>query len=71
MHKAHQMNTLDKASPGLLHLDPGKAAPAAAVLGGETVFTILHHFSLFKIDFQPGLAVVLACAGLKGYHSGK
>ena len=52
MHKAHQMNIHNKAFPGLLHLDPDKAAPAAAVLGGETVFTILQHFSLFKIDFQ-------------------
>ena len=52
MHKADQMNTHNQASPGLFQLDPGKAAPATAVLGGETVFTILHHFSLFKRDFQ-------------------
>ena len=52
MHKADQMNSHNQASPGLFQLDPGKAAPAAAVLGGETVFTILHHFSLFKRDFQ-------------------
>ena len=46
------MSTHNKASPGLLHLDPGKAAPAAVVLGGETVFTILHNLSLFKRNFQ-------------------
>ena len=46
------MNSHNKASPGLLHLDPGKAAPATAVLGGETVSTILHNFSLFKRNFQ-------------------